>query len=205
MPGNAPDFEGRAPFTATATIAAGASLSDEIFIRGLRVLGMVTPASLSGGGTWTFQGCPGAVGKGAVGAVVVAGGIVTAVTVTNGGGGYPSSGTVLIGGVGTGAAGTFTATNGVIQSVTVTSGGSGYVLASTTAVFVGPFVNIFTANLSTGAQAEASAGAIATSQYYQFSENDFGGLAFLRLRSGTSGAPITQGASCSVIFILAPG
>ena len=56
----------------------------------------------------------------------VAGGAVTAVTVTGGGSGYTGTPTVQFLGAGTGAAATATVVAGVVTAVTVTAGGSGY-------------------------------------------------------------------------------
>lgn len=66
------------------------------------------------------------------------GNAVSSVALSNGGDGYPNTGTVTFtGGGGTGATGTYTAINGVIQSpITITSGGSGYT-SDPTPVFSG--------------------------------------------------------------------
>ena len=61
------------------------------------------------------------------GTLMVDGGTVSGVTVTNGGSGYTSPPTVSFSGTGTGAAGVATITGGV-TSVTIANGGSGYTL-----------------------------------------------------------------------------
>jgi len=58
-------------------------------------------------------------------------GYIYRVDITNGGTGYPNSGTVTFTGGGLGATGTYTASGGVIQSVTITNGGNSYTSAPT--------------------------------------------------------------------------
>lgn len=79
----------------------------------------------SSGATVTFTG---GGGTGAAAEAIVTKGVVTGITLTNGGSGYTSAPSISItGGTGTGAAATATVTNGSVTAVTVTSGGSGYV------------------------------------------------------------------------------
>lgn len=68
-------------------------------------------------------------GTGAILTPVVNAGVVTAVTVTNGGTGYANGQALAFAGAGTGAEGTVTVVNGVITAVTLTSGGTGYTTA----------------------------------------------------------------------------
>jgi FtsP/CotA-like multicopper oxidase with cupredoxin domain len=69
-------------------------------------------------------------GMGATATATVAGGVVTAITVTNGGQGYTTAPTVtIIGGGGTGATATATITAGVVTGIAVVTGGSGYTFA----------------------------------------------------------------------------
>lgn len=56
-------------------------------------------------------------------------GVVTAVTVTNGGSGYTEAPDVVFTGAGTGATGTATVVDGVVTAVTVSAGGTGYTTA----------------------------------------------------------------------------
>lgn len=65
-------------------------------------------------------------GTGAAGEAKVTSGIITAITVTDGGTGYTSTPSVTITGNGTGATATATLTNEAVTSFTVTSGGTGY-------------------------------------------------------------------------------
>ena len=69
------------------------------------------------------------IGTGAVLTPVVAGGVVTGVTVTTGGTGYITGQALAFTGVGTGAVATVTAVAGVITTVAVTTGGTGYTTA----------------------------------------------------------------------------
>jgi sugar lactone lactonase YvrE len=74
----------------------------------------------------------GGKGIGASATATVAGGAVSAVTVTTEGSGYTTAPTVsFTGGGGTGATATATITNGVVTSIAVTAGGSGYTSAPT--------------------------------------------------------------------------
>jgi hypothetical protein len=59
---------------------------------------------------------------------VVAGGIITSITIIDGGADYTTATVVIVGtsGAGSGATATATVTNGVITAVTVTNGGTGY-------------------------------------------------------------------------------
>lgn len=60
-------------------------------------------------------------------------GYIYSVTITNGGTGYPNSGSIIFtGGGGTGATATYTASGGVIQTITVTAGGNSYTQAGPT-------------------------------------------------------------------------
>ena len=82
------------------------------------------------GGSAPTVGFSGGGGTGATASVVVSGGAVTALTITNPGTGYTSAPTVTIsGGTGSGATATAAVNNGVITSLTVTAGGSGYYVA----------------------------------------------------------------------------
>ena len=74
------------------------------------------------------------IGTGAVLTPVVAGGIVTGVTVTNGGTGHITGQSLAFTGVGAGAVATVTAVAGVITAVTVSAGGAGYTSAPTAGV-----------------------------------------------------------------------
>lgn len=74
------------------------------------------------------------MGSGAVLTAVIDAGVVTGVTVDNGGAGYKTGMTLSFDGVGNGAAATITAVEGVITEVTVTSGGTGYTEAPTITV-----------------------------------------------------------------------
>jgi uncharacterized protein (TIGR02217 family) len=66
-------------------------------------------------------------GYGAYATATVVGGVVTAITLTNGGTGYTSAPTVVItGGGGTSATATATVAAGAVTGFTVTNGGSGY-------------------------------------------------------------------------------
>ncbi|OZI64618.1 phage tail tube protein [Bordetella genomosp. 4] len=66
---------------------------------------------------------------------VMATGIVSGITVTNGGSGYTTAPTVtLSGGGGTGATATATVSGGVVTAITVTNPGSGYTSAPTVAI-----------------------------------------------------------------------
>lgn len=67
-------------------------------------------------------------GSGAILTPVVAAGIITGVTVTNGGTGYTTGASIVVtGAIGSGAVGTITAAAGIITAVTLTSGGTAYV------------------------------------------------------------------------------
>jgi hypothetical protein len=79
----------------------------------------------SGGGT-------GGGGTGAAATAAFAGGIVTSITITNGGSGYTTLPTIsFTGGGGTGATATAVLTPTSITSITVTAAGSGYTSAPT--------------------------------------------------------------------------
>lgn len=69
------------------------------------------------------------VGSGAVLTPVVAGGVVTGVTVTNGGTGYGVAPAITFTGVGAGAVATATVVGGVITAIVVNNGGTGYTVA----------------------------------------------------------------------------
>jgi len=101
-------------------------------------------------------------------ATVSAGGVVTAITVRGGGGGYTAAPVVTIGPGATTATATAVLTGGVVTSITVNSGGTGYTAATP------PVVTIAAPAIPTGSGAttpqfagmgwtSASAGAIATS------------------------------------------
>jgi hypothetical protein len=92
-------------------------------------LGWITVTSLGSGYTGTiplfFTG--GGTGTGAAGYASVSSGVVTSVTMTSSGSGYPSSATVFMEPIGgSGAVLTPNLSAGAITSVTVTNGGSGY-------------------------------------------------------------------------------
>jgi len=71
------------------------------------------------------------VGTGAILTPVVAGGVVTSITITNGGTNYTNGAIpVIVSGVGTGALATATVTAGVVTSVTINNGGTGYTAAT---------------------------------------------------------------------------
>lgn len=71
------------------------------------------------------------VGSGAVLTPVVTAGVVTSVTVTNGGTGYGAAPEITFIGAGTGAVATATVVDGVITAVVVSAGGTGYTVAPT--------------------------------------------------------------------------
>lgn len=74
-------------------------------------------------------------GSGATFTPVVAGGVVTGVTVGGAGGtGYVTGQSLTFTGAGTGAVATIVTTDGVVTSVTVTSGGTGYTTAPTAVI-----------------------------------------------------------------------
>lgn len=77
-------------------------------------------------------------GTGAVLAATVAGGVITGVTVTNGGTGYSGSVSVTVGGPGSGAVLNPVIVAGVITSVTVANAGSGYTSAPALTVVPNP-------------------------------------------------------------------
>ena len=89
-----------------------------------------------GSGDGNFTGVPGAriIGGGSRGhataPATMVGGVVTGITITNGGGrDYPYTATptvAIMGGVGSGATATATRTGSAISGITVTAGGSGY-------------------------------------------------------------------------------
>ena len=65
----------------------------------------------------------------------ISGGVLTSITVTNGGNAYPSAPAVTIsGGGGSGATAVATGSDGSVDSITVTSGGSGYSSAPTVTI-----------------------------------------------------------------------
>jgi len=68
-------------------------------------------------------------GKGAKATVTVSSGVVTTITVTNGGSGYVTAPMVKIIGGGTGATATATISGGAVTAINVTAGGTGYSLA----------------------------------------------------------------------------
>ncbi len=70
-------------------------------------------------------------GLGALAEAVVSGGVITSITVIDGGSGYTSVPTVTITGAGSGATATAVLTNEVVTSITVNLGGSGYLSIST--------------------------------------------------------------------------
>jgi len=76
----------------------------------------------------------GDAGTGAAAVATISGGVVTAITVINGGTGYTVIPTVTILGVGTGATATASISGGSVSSITVTAGGTGYL--STPAVTI---------------------------------------------------------------------
>jgi FtsP/CotA-like multicopper oxidase with cupredoxin domain len=90
-------------------------------------------ALTSGGSGYAVDPAPvvtiAGTGTGATAEAVVAGGIITAATVDNGGTGY-STATVTITGDGTGALATATIAAGVVTGITIDSGGSGYTTAA---------------------------------------------------------------------------
>lgn len=74
------------------------------------------------------------IGTGAVLTPVVAGGIVTGVTVTNGGTGYITGQELVFTGVGTGVVATITAVAGAVTAVVVSTGGTGYTTAPSASI-----------------------------------------------------------------------
>ena len=70
-------------------------------------------------------------GSGATATATVDSGGVTAITVTDGGTGYPVAPTVVITGAGTGATAVATVVGGVVTAITVTAPGTGYASAPT--------------------------------------------------------------------------
>jgi uncharacterized repeat protein (TIGR01451 family)/fimbrial isopeptide formation D2 family protein len=74
----------------------------------------------------TFSG--GGAGSGAAAVATVVGGVVTGITITNGGSGYTSAPVLTISTAGSGSGATATAilTNGVVTGYTINNGGSGY-------------------------------------------------------------------------------
>lgn len=69
----------------------------------------------------------------------VTNGVVTAITITNGGSGYTEVPDINIYGEGIGAIATATISGGAVTSITVTNGGTGYVQATTNVVVYPPF------------------------------------------------------------------
>ena len=133
---------------ATAT-AAGQSISARWQSTGA---GTVLLGRQSGSGGYlnttavTFSG----IGSGAAATAKATDGVITSVTVTNGGSGYTSAPTVnFTSSTGTGATGTAIVSNGVVTGVTVSNGGTGTLTASnyvigalnTDATFAGAIVN----------------------------------------------------------------
>jgi hypothetical protein len=72
--------------------------------------------------------------SGAALSATVSGGVITAITITQGGVNYVTGQTLAFGGPGSGAKGTVIATNGAITGVTIINGGFGYTTAPTVTV-----------------------------------------------------------------------
>lgn len=95
----------------------------------------------------------GDAGTGAAATATVSGGVVTAITVIDGGTGYTVAPTVTITGVGTGATATATISVGAVTSISVTAGGTSY--ASTPAVIISGGNSIITKLREWKSQAQA--------------------------------------------------
>jgi len=94
--------------------------------------------NFNGSGKFKFAFVKGGM---ASGFAVVAGGVVTAVSITNGGGGYVTVPAVTFsGGGGSGAAATATIAGGAVTGITVTGGGSGYASAPTVGIAAPPAI-----------------------------------------------------------------
>ena len=89
----------------------------------------VTPLSYNGGAPFEWIE-PAAMKVTATGSVVLNGGAVESIVITDGGSGYTSAPTVTVTGDGTGATATATISDGVVTSVTVDTPGSGYSTAT---------------------------------------------------------------------------
>ena len=76
-------------------------------------------------------------------ATVNGSGVVTGITVVNGGANYLTAPTITISGGGTGATATATVVNGVITVINVTNGGSGYSSATPPTVIISPGVQFY--------------------------------------------------------------
>lgn len=88
------------------------------------------------------------IGSGALLTPVVVAGVVTEVTIADGGTGYVTGQPLLFAGAGAGAAATIVATAGVITSIVVSAGGTGYTVAPT-ATIVAPGYGISAATPTT--------------------------------------------------------
>jgi hypothetical protein len=73
---------------------------------------------------------------------VIENGVITAITVTNGGSGYVAAPNITVVGTGAGAVAESTIANGSVTAITVISGGQGYTPTPTNTV--GAYVNINT-------------------------------------------------------------
>ena len=121
-PLNAPAFSGNTNLGGTQNSSTPFSFTPA-FTNTVTSYALLAPTvTLSGGG-----------GNGAVATAAVTGGVVTSITITNGGSGYTSAPTVTIGGAsGTGAQATAAASGGAVTGITLNSGGSGYTLDAPT-------------------------------------------------------------------------
>jgi len=108
-------------------------------------------------GTYVLKGfitnMRGDAGTGAAAVATISGGVVTAITVIDGGTGYTVAPTVTITGVGTGATATASISGGAVSSIAVTAGGTGY--TSTPAVTISGGNTIITKLRQWKSQAQA--------------------------------------------------
>ncbi|MCX9012456.1 MAG: hypothetical protein OIN66_15225 [Candidatus Methanoperedens sp.] len=112
---------------APASVTPGPGLTPDYF--GIYPNYANSPLSI-GNATVTFTG----VGTGAAATATVVNGVVTGITLTNGGSGYTSAPTISItGGSGTGATATATVA-GAVAAITITNGGTGYISAPTVTI-----------------------------------------------------------------------
>ncbi len=117
-------LEDNAAPTGFGGVDAGGSLP------GAAVQGDLDTAAASGSHLACFllhKPVPGTGGGGAIAVATIAGGVVTAINIVNGGTGYTTAPTVYItGGGGSGAAAIATVAGGAVTSIAVGNGGSGY-------------------------------------------------------------------------------
>ncbi len=116
-------------------------------------------------------------GTGATAKATVQGGVITGITVINGGSGYNAPNVSIISNSGSGAAATATVEQGVITVITVTNGGSGYAISGGMRKFVDTLPGVGSANHNDLGQfipiARADTTTFPASDYYRIGVVDY--------------------------------